>query len=154
RSWAFRRTGMARVSSSRHSLHRHLRFSGLRKGDDSPLGSLLLRAKPNAFLIPRSSIQNRRLCDPNVTYRIRLLLFDAVSSWRSLKIYQDVLVVMHSLQKSGGEIYDAVVLLRQRCSSRRPMDRPRLEVADIFRRYGEAYRQHQGAALAPAQQRI
>src|SRR5215467_5980500 len=101
---------MARFSSSRHSLHRHLWFSGLRKGDDSPLGSLLLRAKPNAFLIPRSSIQNRRLCDPNVTYRIRLLLFDAVSSWRSLKIYQDVLVVMHSLQKSGGEIYDAVVL--------------------------------------------
>jgi len=34
------------------------------------------------------------------------------------------------------------------------MDRPRLEVADIFRRYGEAYRQHQGAALAPAQQRV
>ena len=27
-------------------------------------------------------------------------------------------------------------------------------MADIFRRYGEAYRQHQGAALAPAQQRI
>src|SRR5215472_4010010 len=101
---------MARFSSSRHSLHRHLWFSGLRKGDDSPLGSLLLRAKPNAFLIPRSSIQNRRLCDPNVTCRIRLLLFDAVSSWRSLKIYQDVLVVMYLLQKSGGEIYDAVVL--------------------------------------------
>src|SRR5215469_5955953 len=111
---------MARFSSSRHSLHRHLRFSGLRKGDDSPLGSLLLRAKPNAFLIPRSSIQNRRLCDPNVTYRIRLLLFDAVSSWRSLKIYQDVLVVMHSLQKSGGEIYDAVVLTNP---SRAPADR-------------------------------
>jgi hypothetical protein len=34
------------------------------------------------------------------------------------------------------------------------MDRPRLEVADIFRRYGAAYRQHQGAALAPAQQRV
>src|SRR5215469_5156427 len=108
---------MARFSSSRHSLHRHLRFSGLRKGDDSPLGSLLLRAKPNAFLIPRSSIQNRRLCDPNVTCRIRLLLFDAVSSWRSLKIYQDVLVVMYLLQKSGGEIYDAVVLGTGRGSS-------------------------------------
>jgi Putative transposase/Transposase zinc-binding domain len=34
------------------------------------------------------------------------------------------------------------------------MDRPKLEVADIFRRYGEAYRQHHGAALSPAQRRV
>jgi hypothetical protein len=34
------------------------------------------------------------------------------------------------------------------------MDRPRLEVADIFRRYGAAYRQHQGAALTPAQRHV
>jgi Putative transposase/Transposase zinc-binding domain len=34
------------------------------------------------------------------------------------------------------------------------MDRPRLEVADIFRRYGEAYRQNHGAALSMAQRRV
>jgi hypothetical protein len=30
------------------------------------------------------------------------------------------------------------------------MDRPKLEVADIFRRYGEAYRQKHGASLSTA----
>src|SRR5216684_5484741 len=34
------------------------------------------------------------------------------------------------------------------------MDRPKLEVADIFRRYGEAYRQQHGASLSPAQRRV
>jgi hypothetical protein len=34
------------------------------------------------------------------------------------------------------------------------VDRPRLEVADIFRRYGEAYRQQHGAPLSPAQRRV
>jgi hypothetical protein len=34
------------------------------------------------------------------------------------------------------------------------MDRPKLEVADIFRRYGEAYRQQHGASLPPAQRRV
>jgi hypothetical protein len=34
------------------------------------------------------------------------------------------------------------------------MDRPKLEVADIFRRYGEAYRQHHGAAMSTAQRRV
>jgi Putative transposase/Transposase zinc-binding domain len=34
------------------------------------------------------------------------------------------------------------------------MDRPKLEVADIFRRYGEAYRQDCGASLSTAQQRV
>jgi len=34
------------------------------------------------------------------------------------------------------------------------MDRPKLEVADIFRRYGEAYRQNYSASLAPAQRRV
>jgi hypothetical protein len=34
------------------------------------------------------------------------------------------------------------------------MDRPKLEVADIFRRYGEAYRQQHGASLSKAQRRV
>ncbi len=34
------------------------------------------------------------------------------------------------------------------------MDRPKLEVADVFRRYGEAYRQQHGASLSTAQRRV
>ena len=35
-----------------------------------------------------------------------------------------------------------------------PMDRPKLEVADIFRRYGEAYREQHDASLSIAQRRV
>jgi hypothetical protein len=34
------------------------------------------------------------------------------------------------------------------------MDRPKLEVADIFRRYGEAYRQQHDGSLSTAQRRV
>jgi len=34
------------------------------------------------------------------------------------------------------------------------MDRPKLEVADVFRRFGEAYRQEHGASLSIAQRRV
>jgi Putative transposase/Transposase zinc-binding domain len=34
------------------------------------------------------------------------------------------------------------------------MNRPRFEVAEVFRRYGAAYRQQHGASLSPAQRRI
>jgi len=34
------------------------------------------------------------------------------------------------------------------------MDRPKLEVADVFRRYGGAYRQQQGASLSSTQRRV
>jgi transposase-like zinc-binding protein len=34
------------------------------------------------------------------------------------------------------------------------VDRPTLEVADIFRRYGDAYRQHAGVSLSTAQGRV
>lgn len=34
------------------------------------------------------------------------------------------------------------------------MDRPKLEVADVLRRYGEAYRQQHGASLSAAQRRV
>jgi hypothetical protein len=34
------------------------------------------------------------------------------------------------------------------------MERPRLEVAEVFRRYGQAYRQHHGASLTPTQRRV
>jgi hypothetical protein len=34
------------------------------------------------------------------------------------------------------------------------MDRPKLEVGDIFRRYGEAYREQHGASLSSAQRRV
>jgi len=34
------------------------------------------------------------------------------------------------------------------------VDRPKLEVAEVFRRYGEAYRQQHGASLSPGQRRV
>jgi len=34
------------------------------------------------------------------------------------------------------------------------MDRPKLEVADVFRRYGEAYREQHRASLSTAQRRV
>jgi hypothetical protein len=34
------------------------------------------------------------------------------------------------------------------------MDRPKLEVADVFRRYGEAYRQEHGASMSMEQRRV
>ena len=34
------------------------------------------------------------------------------------------------------------------------MDRPRLEVADIFRRYGTDYRLHNGASMSMGQHRV
>jgi hypothetical protein len=34
------------------------------------------------------------------------------------------------------------------------MDRPKLEVADIFRRYGKAYRDKHGASMSPMQRRV
>ena len=34
------------------------------------------------------------------------------------------------------------------------MDRPKLEVADVFRHYGKAYRQEHGASLSTAQRRV
>ena len=34
------------------------------------------------------------------------------------------------------------------------MDRPKLEVADVFRRYGEAYRQQHGASMSVMQRRV
>lgn len=34
------------------------------------------------------------------------------------------------------------------------MDRPKLEVADVFRRYGEAYREQHGASMSTAQRRV
>jgi hypothetical protein len=34
------------------------------------------------------------------------------------------------------------------------VERPQLEVAEVFRRYGEAYRQHHGASMSVAQRRV
>ena len=34
------------------------------------------------------------------------------------------------------------------------MDRPKLEVADVFRRYGAAYRENHGASMSIAQKRV
>jgi Transposase zinc-binding domain len=34
------------------------------------------------------------------------------------------------------------------------MDRPKLEVGDLFRRYGEAYREEHAASLSTAQRRV
>src|SRR5712664_134508 len=59
RARAFRRPRMARLSSSRHAVHRRLRIPGLREGDDSPSGSRPARpfktpAVPNGYR-PRGS---------------------------------------------------------------------------------------------------
>jgi hypothetical protein len=35
-----------------------------------------------------------------------------------------------------------------------PVDRPKLEVADVFRRYGAAYRERHGASMSAAQRRV
>ena len=34
------------------------------------------------------------------------------------------------------------------------MERPKLEVADVFRQYGEAYREKHGASMSTAQRRV
>ena len=34
------------------------------------------------------------------------------------------------------------------------MDRPKLEVADVFRRYGVAYREKHGASMSTGQRRV
>ena len=34
------------------------------------------------------------------------------------------------------------------------MDRPKLEVADVFRRYGDAYRQQHGSSMSATQWRV
>ena len=34
------------------------------------------------------------------------------------------------------------------------MDRPKLEVADVFRQYGETYREKHGASMSTAQRRV
>ena len=34
------------------------------------------------------------------------------------------------------------------------MDRPKLKVADVLRRYGEAYREQRAASLSPTQRRV
>jgi hypothetical protein len=34
------------------------------------------------------------------------------------------------------------------------MERPKLEVADVFRRYGDEYRERYGDSLSPAQRRV
>ena len=34
------------------------------------------------------------------------------------------------------------------------MDRPTLKIGDVFRRYGDAYRQESGASLSTAQRRV
>jgi hypothetical protein len=34
------------------------------------------------------------------------------------------------------------------------MDRPKLEVADVFRRYGAAYREQHGASMSTVQRRV
>src|SRR5262249_53408994 len=39
-------------------------------------------------------------------------------------------------------------------SELRPMDHPRLEVADVLRRYGEVYREQHAASLSTAQRRV
>src|SRR5215469_6572929 len=101
---------MARLPPSRHTLHCRLWFFGLREGDDSPLRILFLPAKPNVCLIRRSSIQERRPCDPNVICRIQSQRCDGVSSGLSPNVCRDALVVMSFLQKIFAGFYDAVVL--------------------------------------------
>src|ERR1700736_2228896 len=58
---------MARLSPPRHALHRHIRLLDLRKGDDSPLRTVFLRALRAVCASPKLSTPRRRRSDPSAT---------------------------------------------------------------------------------------
>jgi SRSO17 transposase len=74
RGWprAFRRPRMARLSSSRHAVHRRLRLPGLRAGDDSPLRLSSRQAVQDTCRSQGLPTQRLRRCAPNDTFRTRL----------------------------------------------------------------------------------
>ena len=72
RARAFRRPRMARLSSSRHAVHRRLRLPGLREGDDSPLRLSSRQAVQDTCRSQRLPTQRLRRCEPNDTLRTRL----------------------------------------------------------------------------------
>jgi SRSO17 transposase len=74
RGWAraFRRPRMARLSSSRHAVHRRLRIPDLREGDDSPLRLSSRQAVQDTCRSQRLPTQRLRRCEPNDTFRTRL----------------------------------------------------------------------------------
>ena len=72
RARAFRRPRMARLSSSRHAVHRRLRIPGLREGDDSPLRLSSRQAVQDTCRSQRLPTQRLRRCEPNDTFRTRL----------------------------------------------------------------------------------
>jgi hypothetical protein len=63
---------MARLSSSRHAVHRRLRIPGLREGDDSPLRLSSRQAVQDTCRSQRLPTQRLRRCEPNDTFRTRL----------------------------------------------------------------------------------
>ena len=71
RARTLRRPRVARLSPSRHALHRRLWIPDLRAGDDSPLRTSHHRAVPNACPSPRSSTPRRRRSDPSVIFQTR-----------------------------------------------------------------------------------
>src|SRR6202011_1967849 len=58
---------MARLSPPRHALHRRIRLLDLRKGDDSPLRTVFLRALRAVCASPKLSTPRRRRSDPSAT---------------------------------------------------------------------------------------
>jgi SRSO17 transposase len=67
RARTFRRTRMARLPPSRHTVHRSLRISGLREGDDSPLKTSCLGMVQRTCRSRRLPTERIRHCGLNVT---------------------------------------------------------------------------------------
>ena len=111
RPWAFRRPWLARLSPSRHALHRRLRLFDFRAGNDSPLGPAFRRALPNASSFPGLSTPRLCHCAPSVISRTRLRRCDGVWLSRSPTNSRDVPAAPDPSEKQDPEIYDAVRLV-------------------------------------------
>ena len=79
RARPFRRPRMARLSPSRHPVHRSLWIPDLRKGDDSPLRTSSRQVVQRTCRSRRLPTPRRRPCAPSVTFQIQSQPCDAAS---------------------------------------------------------------------------
>ena len=82
RARPLRRTWMARLPSPRFALHRSLRISDLRAGDDSPLRTWFVQAIQKTCNSQSLSTPRRPRCGPNVTSPIQSRPY--TGGWSSL----------------------------------------------------------------------
>ena len=107
RARALRRTRMARLPPPRDAVHRRLRVSDLRTGDDSPLGTTSRPAVLATCRSRRSQIPRSRRCGLSDMSPIPSQPCADVLPQHSPNVCRDVLVAAAS--KSGSDVYDAVV---------------------------------------------